>query len=348
MIMNRVIFLLICICLSFYSAKCQDIHFSQFYNTPTYLNPGATGVTDGYERVVLNHKRQWGAIGNPFVTTAFSFDMPLLKGNSKRAYLGVGLNAFKDNSVNVMGQSQAGILISGIVNISKTSKLSLGAQLSYGQRTLKSSSFVWESQFVGDGFDSGLPTNEGELTDASFFYLDYTTGVYYSFNGSQPFTNRRLKIETGVAYHHFTRPELTYYTEEKLHSKYVFNFSGLIDLIENQLSVQPSIMLMLQGGGMEINLGSLVRYQLQGSSLYTGAQSEMAIGAGLFYRYQDAFIPTVTYQYSFFTLGISYDVNISSLRYVSRGVGGLELGLKYISKINSIYKRRNSPIRFIH
>ena len=57
-------FLGICIFAAFSvnEMRGQDVHFSQFNETPQLLNPGATGVYNGYMRGIINYKNQWMAM----------------------------------------------------------------------------------------------------------------------------------------------------------------------------------------------------------------------------------------------------------------------------------------------
>ena len=47
----------------------------------------------------------------------------------------------------------------------------------------------------------------------------------------------------------------------------------------------------------------------------------------------DAVIPYIAGEYKDFRLGLSYDVNVSSLSEVSKGKGGFEVSLIYIGRI---------------
>ena len=77
-------------------AYSQDLHFSQTSQIPLLVNPGATGVFDGWERIILNHKNQWTNSNVNYYTSALSFDMNILKPKrAKGAYIGVGLQVYK-------------------------------------------------------------------------------------------------------------------------------------------------------------------------------------------------------------------------------------------------------------
>jgi len=75
----------------------------------------------------------------------------------------------------------------------------------------------------------------------------------------------------------------------------------------------------------------MIRYLLRPQSKYTGFIKETAILFGGHYRTGDAFIPSVMIEMANYAIGISYDVNISSLKTVSSGKGGVEIVLRYIN-----------------
>ena len=78
------------------SSFSQDVHFSQFYQTPLLVNPAFTGSFNGNIRGIVNYRNQWATVGNPYTTYAFSFDMGLMKEKMENKYLGAGLFVYKD------------------------------------------------------------------------------------------------------------------------------------------------------------------------------------------------------------------------------------------------------------
>src|SRR6187455_2879483 len=80
------------------NTSAQDVHFSQFRNSPLTLNPALSGAIEGDQRFALIHRSQWQSIGAPFRTYAFSYDAPILRGKMKGRYLGIGANAYSDKA----------------------------------------------------------------------------------------------------------------------------------------------------------------------------------------------------------------------------------------------------------
>ena len=74
----------------------QDIHFSQFDETPLFLNPANVGVPHEI-RANVNYKSQWQSVNAPFKTMAVSVDGRLLK--KKKNHIGMGIDFLDRKSV---------------------------------------------------------------------------------------------------------------------------------------------------------------------------------------------------------------------------------------------------------
>jgi len=83
----------------------------------------------------------------------------------------------------------------------------------------------------------------------------------------------------------------------------------------------------------------LFRYQLKESAKITGFVKGSSISAGAYYRNQDAIIATILYEVSQYSVGVSYDVNLSGLRTASNGNGGFEISLRYVSPNPFLYSK---------
>ena len=79
----------------------------------------------------------------------------------------------------------------------------------------------------------------------------------------------------------------------------------------------------MQGAYQEIIVGGLVSV----TEVTAGAADILVMSGGLFYRYGDAIIPVIKMNYKSLAIGVSYDVNVSSLKEASNMQGGFELTL---------------------
>ena len=80
------------------TALAQDLHFSQFMNSPLTTNPANTGfIPDGDYRLGINYRDQWSNIMSvPYKTMSVYGDVQVLKNKSENGWLGLGGVILKD------------------------------------------------------------------------------------------------------------------------------------------------------------------------------------------------------------------------------------------------------------
>jgi len=167
--------------------------------------------------------------------------------------------------------------------------------------------------------------------------MDFSTGVLWNFKG--PF-----KAHAGLALFHLTKPTLSYLgNNEKLNGKMAFHGGAAINIKDEVIVALPQVLVLKQGSQMESNIGGLIKYRLQESSKYTGENVETAVYLGGWLRVGDAFIANFKIDYMNFSLGLSYDVNISNLSIATASKGGYELAISYIKPLKA-RKKTASPL----
>src|SRR4051794_27402668 len=72
--MMRIILSVLLILLTAGGVFAQDPQFSQYYQSPLYLNPGFTGITP-QQRAVFNNRIQWPNLPQAYTTFAASYDI---------------------------------------------------------------------------------------------------------------------------------------------------------------------------------------------------------------------------------------------------------------------------------
>src|SRR6476660_8351771 len=92
------LFLVITLCILKYSSNAQDLHFSQYFNTPLLINPANTGFAPDVDwRVGLNYRNQWASITpNPYKTMSAWGDMQLFNNRFPDGWVGLGGALLKD------------------------------------------------------------------------------------------------------------------------------------------------------------------------------------------------------------------------------------------------------------
>ena len=73
---RKATYLLIIICFIYANNPlyAQDVHFSQYANTPFMINPALTGLMCGDFKASIHYRNQWTSFSNGYKTYAFNID----------------------------------------------------------------------------------------------------------------------------------------------------------------------------------------------------------------------------------------------------------------------------------
>jgi type IX secretion system PorP/SprF family membrane protein len=306
------------------AANAQDPNFSQFFASPLTLNPAFTGKFNGQMRIAGNYRNQWPTINNAFVTYTASLDFGILKGRiPENDQFGIGFMGFSDKSGNGVLQHNYAALSTSYhkaLNEDGTQQIGIGFQGVYVNKRLGVGSLVFEDMLRSDGF-TGLSNEDFKNFHLNQTYFDLNTGVLY--NGT---TNGDNNIYFGVSMYHVNRHEETFSDTGHYYIAPRVTFHGGARLpmgefnalhISANHSRQAGATNTMIGGAYELNLNQDTEMP---TSLYLGT----------WYRWKDAVIPYVGLEFGDLHFGVSYDVNISSLKPASNMRGGMELSLIYI------------------
>jgi len=104
----------------------------------------------------------------------------------------------------------------------------------------------------------------------------------------------------------------------------IVGHGGLDIGLSSKISLLPSVIYMTQASASQLNAGL---------SLAFNVNTETTLYVGGYYRIKDSVIPYLGLDFKQFRLGLSYDVNASSL---NRTNGTLEASLMYIGKYTAM------------
>ncbi len=357
-ITTSIIFLYCAFC--FLSAKSQDLHFSQFNENPSLVNPALTGATSVL-RVSAIYRDQWRSVTVPYKTYGVSVESRFKTSNwnkvegrsmtftkSSFSKFAGGLSFYSDKAGDGnMSINQLNASLASFVTLNTNNKLSLGLQASLAQRKTDFSKLIFSNQYSGTGYDTNIDNGE-RIALQSFIYPDLAAGLNWSFTTKENLVtvNRQKKINMGVAFYHINRPAQSYLGKngDKLNMKYVFHGDFLFGIPATNLGFAPTYLVQLQGPVKEITAGAIIKYYINEDSKYTGIIQRTAFNVGVFYRHMDAVIFSFSYdkrqQYS---IGISYDLNVSGLSKATKLNGGPEITLKFNTANSYLYQKKPKP-----
>lgn len=301
----------------------QDIHFSQFNNSPANLNPALTGVFGGDIRFLANYRSQWSSVPVDYRTLSAAFDTRLShKILGKKAHLGYGLVFNNDEA----GDAQIGISQVG-ANLAYTRQLgasffaSLGVQFSVGQRSISPQKLTYEAQWNGDLHDPDLSSGEVfSATSKGIASLSTGINLHYQVDGT------RTKMDFGSGIFHLNEPNTSFVSEPNtvLPMKFVPYFLSSFQL-NPVLDLRANALYSKQLSYQEMVAAVAIRYHFN-----VERNSELNVQAGISYRLGDAWISTFELQFRKWTFGFSYDQNTSPFKVATNRRGGPEIFIQHI------------------
>ncbi|MBK7959138.1 MAG: PorP/SprF family type IX secretion system membrane protein [Bacteroidetes bacterium] len=182
--------------------NAQDIHFTQFTQSPLFTNPAMTGNFDGDFRLVGNFKNQWGNIPVPYNTVAGSFDANIASNIFGLGSLGLGVLLNNDDAGDsrlTTRSIQACMAYNKIVGKRKKSIFSFGFNIGYVFKGINTEKLRWDEQFNGDYFDPSIPMTE-QLNRMTIHSIDMGAGVnYVNHYAKIPFTVLASRFNISIA-----------------------------------------------------------------------------------------------------------------------------------------------------
>lgn len=312
------------------SSFSQDIHFSQFYASPLTLNPAETGNYHGDWRLMNNFRSQWKAIGIPFRTISLGYDRQIFIGKER---LSGGIILVNDQSGDEKLIVNKFFLSTAYHKTLGKSTFHLGIQGGYVMKSYNTSKMTFPNQFdksKGE-FINSLPNNEKTLGDQSS-YVDLNGGIIWTGNFG------KFQPEIGFSVFHLTQPKETFIGKNnKLPMRNVIHYGGKIDL-NDKLFLMPNIFYMNHSSANDLLAGSNIGIKLKENgpkikSVFFGPLFRSGIS-----RNSDAFIAIFGVNFLQLDLGISYDVNISTLKSSTRNRGAFEFSLIYTGMTTRVAK----------
>lgn len=330
--MTRRHILTVCAAVGAMAASAQDIHFSQYTETPSILNPALAGVTYN-TRVAANFKDQWSAVATRYRTIGLSFEQTIKHKKLKDNYFAIALNIFRDEAGDARLMTlNPNVGISYLQKVNKQMKLSGGLQGGFFYRTIDISNLKWGEQYDGYNFNPMLPTGEENTPKSSIYAFDLGGGINLNYVKSDQFLSAKnaIRFDAGFAAYHYGIGRSSFIVaSEKLQTRFVGYFNSEFAIPNSINTIMPSILYMRQGPSQEIITGMMLKFIMGDPSTYTSIRKPRSLAIGGYYRWRDAVIPSVLFQYNTYAIGVAYDLNISALTPASNRRGGIEFMLRY-------------------
>lgn len=189
-------------------ATAQDIHFSQFFETPLLRNPSLAGIFRGDYRVQAVYRDQWNSVTTAYKTVSLNgeYKMPVGKGAD---FVTLGLQTLQDRAGTISWVSTSvlpALNYHKALSDAKTSYLSLGVMGGWVQKRFDRTKMTTNSMYDGLG--------DGETNlQPQYSYWDASVGLSYN---AQLNENPENNYYLGMAYHHFNRPRNSFFRDPRV------------------------------------------------------------------------------------------------------------------------------------
>jgi type IX secretion system PorP/SprF family membrane protein len=312
----------------------QDLHFSQFFNSPLTTNPANTGfLPDADFRVGAHYREQWKSIPVPYTTQSIYGDAQVFRDRFETGWIGLGGVLMRDVAGSGNLTSTKFYLSAAYHQmLGNTGLLSAGFNTGLSSKRIDISKFTFDNQWNGKFFDVQTPSNETFAAN-SMNYLDIQIGLNYAW-----FPSDKMYMHTGFSVQHVNKPSETFFTQtpnynNQIARRYIY-FADAVIKVQDNLILTPTTYFSSQANATEFMLG-------MHANLNMSQHGEQQLIAGMYYRGGDAFIPMVGYQWQNFRFTFSFDATTSYLKNYNNKSGATEMYLQY----NGSYQNYNGDLR---
>jgi type IX secretion system PorP/SprF family membrane protein len=307
----------------------QDIHFSQYSASPLTLNPALTANINGVFRLAANYRNQWFTIPTrnaiaPFQTYQFSVDVPILREKLGNDGLGFGGMFYGDRAGDGALTTYTGMVSVAYhkaVDRYGKARVSLGIQAGVVSKQIQINNLIFESQLDNFGWNSSLFNGETNFNNKAIIYPDVNVGALWTHAPKDLF-----RYYIGFSANHVSRPKESFLQDSRNRLDIRYNVHAGAEIFTSSdysFSISPTFLFMLQQNAQQYNFGIGLNYWVN---------DDVAVFGGGWYRVKDAVIFNAGVEFYNLRIGLSYDVNHSSLRTATRAQGGLEVSAVYIFK----------------
>jgi type IX secretion system PorP/SprF family membrane protein len=314
--------LIACCLLPFAALQAQDLHFSQFFNSPLTTNPANTGfIPDADYRLGAHYRNQWSAVmAVPYKTSSIFGDAQLFRDKLETGWLGVGGVLLSD--VAGSGSLRSTKIYGSVAYhqmLGLSSLLSAGFNVGWANKRIDQSKLTFPDQFDGNFFDSKLPSEAiNGLVNTNVSYMDVQAGMNYAY-----FPNENTYINGGYSIHHVNRPKETFFNDNTNAGRVPMRHIGFLNAIlkvNDRVIINPNAYFTTQAKASELMVGLNGNYNLS----ETGEQQ---LVAGLYYRLGDAIAPMVGFELKNVKFTFSYDATLSALNKFNDYRGAFEFSV---------------------
>jgi type IX secretion system PorP/SprF family membrane protein len=315
---------------SFMQVSSQDLHFSQFFHSPLSTNPANTGFIPASDyRLGAHYREQWASIPVPYKTMSIFGDFQFMRDRFRSGWMGLGGMILQDVAgTGKLRSTKAYASVAYHQMLGSTGLLSAGFNVGYAGKQINQDKLTFDNQWNGRFFDSNVPSGE-IFQNNSIGYLDLQAGLNYAY-----FPSDNVYLHAGFSMHHLNKPKESFFAvspgyDNTIQPRSIF-FADAVIKLNNQIILSPGIYYATQAKSSELTAGMHLNYNIAN-------EGDQQLILGVYFRYNDAYIPMVGYQWRNFKFSFSYDATNTPLKYFNNSRGATEMFMQYDGLYSTMY-----------
>lgn len=312
-------------------ARAQDVVFTQSQSASLYQNTSFTGFSSHKMRAQVAYRQQWMSVGMPFTSAYAGFDASFFAEQP----IGIGMHILHEKAgQSPMQNTQINLSASYLKLVSKRKDIyfSFGLQVGIVNQSFDYSKAIFDNQYDGIEFNTNIPSNEW-INDK--IKNGFNAGAGISLHNQ---IRERKYYTVGVNVDHITTYKVSYLQEGTTRKapRFSLAFDGNFPIdISLKYALVPHIDWVWQGGMAQANIAAGIRLTPFGQHkdrksflllMHTRLTNRLGKPIAI-----DAIMPEIRLEYNDKVfIGMSYDVNVSSLIKATNSIGAAELSLCYL------------------
>jgi type IX secretion system PorP/SprF family membrane protein len=301
----------------------QDLHFSQWFNSPLTTNPANTGfIPDADYRLGANYRNQWSSVMSvPYQTMSIWGDAQVFRDRIVNGWMGVGGAILKDDAgASTLTSTEIYGSVAYHQMLGYASLLSFGVNAGYINKRINTANLKFPDQFDGKFFDNTLPTSV-VIDQPNVNFFDMQIGMNYAY-----FPTNNLYLNGGFSVQHINRARESFFTTDPVgfNSLIPRRYIGFVNAsikVNDHVIINPGGYYTSQAGAQEVSLGLNAQFDLEDNG-------DQQVIFGLYNRFGDAIIPMIGFIYHNIKLSFTYDATTSSLKNYNNGYGAFEFAIE--------------------
>lgn len=316
----------------------QDLHFSQYFNSPLLVNPANTGfISEGDYRLGINYRKQWANLGNPYRTFSAFADGQIFGDRFENGWIGIGGALLSDVAgTGNLTTTRAFGSISYHQAVGLGSLISAGFNIGWVNKRIDFSKLTFDNQWNGKFFDITASSNEPFITN-QVNYFTLQGGINYAYYPSED-----TYMNIGVSVSNINRPRESFFspslTDTRLATRTTIFLNGSFKTSDAWI-INPNMYISKMTTAWEVLVGLNAH-----RNIFNNGNTQLILGG--YYRLNDAIIPVIGFIQSGIKFTFSYDATLSNLRNYNQSKGAYEFSIIKQGIINGDRGLKCPSVRF--